>query len=85
MPCFCVFGLLIWCQKVMRGYARWRWHWHNLPGNPNFPRPSQMVRSCMGMIFGEVGPVFGWSGKGREAYSRQWAWLRELKDTKYRE
>jgi hypothetical protein len=42
-----------------------------MPGHPNFPRPSQMVRSCMGMIFGEVGLVFEWSGKGREAYSRK--------------
>ncbi len=78
MPGFCVFGLLLWRRGVTRGYVRWRWH--NVPGHPNFPRPSQMVHSCMGMIFGEVGPVFGWSGKGREAYSRQWAWLRDSEE-----
>jgi hypothetical protein len=78
MPGFRVFGLLLWHRRITRGYPRWCWQ--NVPGHPNFPRPSQMVRSCMGMIFGEVGPVFGWSGKGREAYSRQWAWLRESEE-----
>ena len=78
MPGFRVFGLLLWCRRITRGYPRWCWQ--NVPGHPNFPRPSQMVRSCMGMIFGEVGPVFGWLGKGREAYSRQWAWLRESEE-----
>ncbi len=78
MPGFRAFGLLLWRRRVTRGYARWRWH--NFPGHPNFPWPSQMVRSCMGMIFGEVGRVYSWSGKGREAYSRQWAWLGESEE-----
>jgi hypothetical protein len=78
MPDFRAFGLLLWRRRVTRGYARWCWH--NIPGHPNFPWPSQMVCSCMGMIFGEVGRVYGWSGKGREAYSRQLAWLWESEE-----
>jgi hypothetical protein len=77
-PGFACSGSYFGGKGVMRGYVRWRWH--NVPGRPNFPRPSQMVRSHMGMIFGEVGPVFEWSGKGREAYSRQWAWLRDSEE-----
>jgi hypothetical protein len=77
MPGFCVFGLLLWRQRVTRGYARWRWQ--NVPGHPNFPWPHRWFTHAWA-IFWEVGPVFWWSGKGREAYSKQWAWLRELEE-----
>ena len=78
MPGFRAFGLRYWRRRAVRGYFNWRRS--NIPWQSNLPTPAQMVRWRMGMAFGRVRPVYEWTAKGRLAYNKQWALLRNSEE-----
>jgi hypothetical protein len=59
---------------MVQGFYTWRLA--NVPWQSNLVTPTQMVRSRMGMDFGEVNAVYEWTAKGRLAYNKQWTLLR---------
>jgi hypothetical protein len=78
MKLFRSFGLRFWKRGIVQGSTAWRRG--NVPWQTSLSTPAQMVRTRMGMLFGEVQPIYEWTGIGRRAYRVQWSLLRRSEE-----